>query len=238
MVTAASIAAARYGKPAGRGFLCRCPVPTHGKGRGDRNPSLSICDGDDGQIVVNCMGGCSRSDVLEALGVEESRPNGANGQQHAAWSKQPKAFSDYYLTRDGYSLVCAYPYTTKDGALLYEVLRYQHPSKEKQFLQRRPDGRGGWYGDAGERKVLYRWPDLEKVAHTGVYVTEGEKDSDHLAARGLVAVTVASGKWSEEAIRALAGYECSSWRTTTNPVGASRKRPPKPSTVSRNPCGL
>ena len=175
MVSASSIAAARFGKPAGSGFLCRCPVPTHGKGRGDRNPSLSICDGHDGHLVVNCMGGCSQSDVLHALGVEERRPNGVNGQQHAASPKQhaassrkpPKRFSDQHLTRDGYSLVCAYPYTTADGALLYEVLRYQHPSKEKQFLQRRPDGRGGWYGDAGERKVLYRWPTSRKLPTPG-----------------------------------------------------------------------
>jgi AAA domain/Toprim-like len=75
-------------------------------------------------------------------------------------------------------------------------------------LQRRPNGQGGWWSGAGNRKVLYRWPDLKKVAHNTVFVCEGEKDADRLASHNFLAVTVASGAWSEEAIMALAGYEC------------------------------
>src|ERR1700731_3577443 len=66
--TARSIAQALSGSIRnGNGFLCRCPVATHGKGRGDRNPSLSIADGDDGKLLVRCFAGCDSLDVLAEL---------------------------------------------------------------------------------------------------------------------------------------------------------------------------
>jgi hypothetical protein len=51
--------------PAG-GFLIRCPVPSHGKGRGDRSPSLHISDGAS-RVLVHCYAGCDPRDVLETL---------------------------------------------------------------------------------------------------------------------------------------------------------------------------
>jgi hypothetical protein len=39
----------------GGGFLCQCPVRTHGRGRGDKNPSLSIGVGDNGALLVKCF---------------------------------------------------------------------------------------------------------------------------------------------------------------------------------------
>ena len=49
-------------------WLAPCPVPTHGKGNGDRNPSLSVRHGPrDGQVLVHCFAGCSNDDVIAAL---------------------------------------------------------------------------------------------------------------------------------------------------------------------------
>jgi hypothetical protein len=64
---------------AGNGYLCRCPVPTHGKGRGDKNPSLSICNGNDRKLVVHCHAGCAPSDVLKALGASEDEGGRQSG---------------------------------------------------------------------------------------------------------------------------------------------------------------
>jgi len=63
---AAAIARRLRGARAGAGFLCRCPVPTHGKGRGDLRPSLAISDGERG-LVCHCFAGCSAVDVRAAL---------------------------------------------------------------------------------------------------------------------------------------------------------------------------
>ena len=66
MTDARTIARALGGRPNGDGFLCRCPVPGHGRGNGDRCPSLSIKDGDRAPLF-KCFAGCDARDVLEAL---------------------------------------------------------------------------------------------------------------------------------------------------------------------------
>jgi len=102
MTAARSIALALGGRRAQRlgdgGYLVPCPVPSHGKGRGDRNPSLRIGDGD-AVLLVHCFGGCDPRDVLDEL-----RRRGlldAQSRQHRAaqLEKAPPAadlkFCDY-----------------------------------------------------------------------------------------------------------------------------------------------
>jgi hypothetical protein len=58
-------------------YLVRCPVSSHGKGRGDRNPSLQISDGAS-QLLVRCHARCDARDVLDVLrrrGLLEGRIN-------------------------------------------------------------------------------------------------------------------------------------------------------------------
>lgn len=47
-----------------RGWLARCPCHK------DRTASLSIGEGRDGRVLVNCFGGCEVMDVLAAIGLE------------------------------------------------------------------------------------------------------------------------------------------------------------------------
>jgi putative DNA primase/helicase len=81
MSNAASIGKALCGRPAGDGWLVRCPVRTHGQGRRDRTPSLHVTDGDvRGRLLVHCYAGCDPRDVLaelrrrELIGEERSAP--------------------------------------------------------------------------------------------------------------------------------------------------------------------
>jgi hypothetical protein len=48
--------------------LSRCPVHTHGKGRGDRNRSLETCRGEKGWLVI-CRAGCSLKEITGAWGI-------------------------------------------------------------------------------------------------------------------------------------------------------------------------
>jgi putative DNA primase/helicase len=66
-MNAKTIALALRGKQHGRGWLVSCPCPNHGSGRGDRNPSLSVSDGDDGRLLLRCFAGCSFNDVMDTL---------------------------------------------------------------------------------------------------------------------------------------------------------------------------
>jgi len=52
-------------------FLCRCPVPSHGKGRGDQNPSLLVREGEY-KALFKCFAGCEPREIiieLERLGL-------------------------------------------------------------------------------------------------------------------------------------------------------------------------
>jgi hypothetical protein len=70
MRAARDIAFALAGRRAQRlgngGYLVPCPVPSHGAGRGDRNPSLEIRDGNCA-LLVRCYAGCDSRDVLDEL---------------------------------------------------------------------------------------------------------------------------------------------------------------------------
>jgi RecA-family ATPase/5S rRNA maturation endonuclease (ribonuclease M5) len=101
--------------------------------------------------------------------------------------------------------VATYGYVDESGTLLYQVLKYEGP---KTFCQRRPDGRGGWAWDLnGVRRVLYRLPELQQYPDATIFLCEGEKDSDRVAALGHCATTVAGGKWTEDCVKALAGRD-------------------------------
>jgi hypothetical protein len=99
----------------------------------------------------------------------------------------------------------AYDYRDESGHLLFQVVR----KLPKKFVQRQPDGDGGWTWSAkGIRKVPYRLPELLAAgADQIVFVAEGEKDCDRLASLGLVATTNpgGAGKWRADMGAALKG---------------------------------
>ena len=66
-MSADQIGIALKGRRNGNGWLVRCPCPNHGKGRGDRFPSLSVADGDDGRLLLRCFAGCEFVDILDEL---------------------------------------------------------------------------------------------------------------------------------------------------------------------------
>src|SRR5262245_540548 len=77
-MSAQDIGIALKGRRNGIGWLVRCPCPNHGKGRGDRSPSLSVSDGDDRQLLLWCFAGCDFADILDELKhrglIEDGKP--------------------------------------------------------------------------------------------------------------------------------------------------------------------
>ena len=89
-------------------------------------------------------------------------------------------------------------YTDEAGNRLFQVVKY----KPKGFSQRQSDGDGGWLPNmTGARLVPYRLPDIIN-ANTDrvIFVGEGEKDADVLAALDLIATCnpMGDGKWRDE----------------------------------------
>jgi hypothetical protein len=170
---AAEIARALGGKPNGSGYVAHCPIHV------DNTPSLSIHEGDDGEVLLKCHAGC-RQDAL----VGWARDNG-----HDLSGRRPAK-----------SIVAEYDYCDRSGAIRYQVVR-RWP---KGFQQRQPDGKGGWqWNMAGIKPLPYKLPQMLAAPDKPVFVVEGEKDADRLAREGLVATCNhgGAGKWRTEICR-------------------------------------
>ena len=185
-------------------------APGPGHSAIDRSLSIKIdANAPDGFLVhsfttddpITC-----RDYVREKIGLPTFKPNG-RGHQRMSNDDIMRAIMAATMSqghgKQAGRVVATYSYTDANGALLYQVLRYE----PKDFRQRRPDGNGKWIWKLDDRRVLYRWPDLLKFPDAMVFVTEGEKDADHVAELELCATTVAAGKWTEDCIKALAGRD-------------------------------
>ena len=105
-------------------------------------------------------------------------------------------------------LVTRYDYFDQDGTLRFQVERYE----PKTFRQRRPDGKGGWISSTKDIELcLYRLPQVMEAMRRGhtVYVVEGEKAADHLAALGFCTTCSPGGanKWQDEYTPFLEGAD-------------------------------
>lgn len=151
------------------GWLASCPF--HGE---DKTPSLSVKEGSDGRILVNCFAGCSADDVLSAMGLDAA----------ALFPEHDKA--------PARTVVATYDYRDEQGNLLFQKVRYS----PKGFTQRVPDGKGGWtYGRQGARPILYKLYEFQ--GKPSVLFVEGEKDVDAAWALGIPATCNpdGSGQW-------------------------------------------
>jgi putative DNA primase/helicase len=111
------------------------------------------------------------------------------------------------LTGDALAEVeTVYDYRDADGRLRFQVVR----KRGKRFACRAPLAGGGWaWSLAGVERLLYRLPETLAAirSDTTVFVVEGEKDADRLAALGLAATTNpgGAGKWRPPYSAALGG---------------------------------
>jgi RecA-family ATPase len=180
-------------------------APGPGHSAADRSLSVKISDsGND--FIVNSFSGDDPLECKKYVREKCGLPSKPNGNRHsdrdmtlliqeaiASQQKEPRS-----------KPVATYNYEDRDGALLYQVLRYE----PKTFRQRRPDANGGWIWKLEDRRVVYRWLKLLQYPSATILVCEGEKDADNVAALDLCATTVAGGKWTGDCVQALAGRHC------------------------------
>ena len=218
------------GKPRreGSGWVACCPAPAHGKGRGDRNPSLSVSEGRDGNAVLYCHAGCHTDDITAALGLTSSdlfHDDGSRGHDSRAnvyplrtFTLPPrpaKVTTETECTesacqsarRNGETCAHRYTYTDADGTPVGVVHRWD----PKTFRPFTPNGEGGWKMGGTVPAVPYALPRVLDTLRRGgcVLVVEGEKDADAVNAYGLAdlcATTNAGGakKWKPAHAKALA----------------------------------
>jgi hypothetical protein len=99
------------------------------------------------------------------------------------------------LIAQGYTETKRYNYNDLDGNLVHFVARFEHPEKEKEFMQGTPDG----WGLRDTAPILYRQGDW--IHADCVVIVEGEKDADTVNdVLGIPATTNCGGadKWRPE----------------------------------------
>ena len=132
----------------------------------------------------NKLGGGARDLVRIRCGIPEPDIDAWLQQQFGAMQIGRKT---------GQRIAKPYDYRER-GQLIYQVIRYE----PKAFRQRRPGPAGRWIYDLkGVRPVLYRLDELRGAPDAPIYIAEGEKDADNLAAIGLISTcnSGGAGKW-------------------------------------------
>jgi len=186
----------------------RAPGPGHSQQ--DRSLSIALSQSAPGGFVVHSFAGddpiACKDYVRQKLGLAPFQPKGnrlSRASDDAIDQALRVAFSGPQ-NHAGATVVAMYDYRDEVGTLLYQVVRFQ----PKSFRHRKPNGNGGWVWQGSERRVLYRWPELIKYPDATVFITEGEKDADRVASLGHCATTLASGEWTADCVKALAGRDC------------------------------
>jgi hypothetical protein len=182
-------------------WLASCPLPTHGQGNGDKNPSLSITNGPDSKPLFKCHGGCDQHDVFAAIKDFGLLPELEPRAELLASIKpiqQPTLENEWH-------------YTDEDGVTLFIKQRYKtYDAKGKTYKQLRVDEQGKRHSTiTGAKIVPYNLPEVEqaRVNNRTVFLTEGEKAADALKSIGVCATCTHQGASSfpEDAIQYFAG---------------------------------
>jgi|GEM_PF-2511507 len=190
----------------GDGYQTKC-LAHNGKG----DVSLSIKEGSEGNILINCFGGCTPEQVVTSVGLKMSDLFSGNGdgstktkkkQISASTSNRRKPFHHPELGDP----VKKYPYRNEKGTLLYWICRFEPGlnGEKKAIRPCRPSGLKWGIGDM--RRVLYRLPEIIDAKH--VVLVEGEKDCDSLVDLGFLSTAFAFGAGgfkSGEYTKSLAG---------------------------------
>ena len=184
-------------KKVGNGYLASCPVPHHGQGNGDKHPSLSITESDDGNYLFKCHGGCDQHSVFSTIKEMGLLPQLPDRPEYLASVKPIPMVAVPTLEQEWH-------YTDEDGISLFLKQRYKtYDAKGKTYktLRVMPDNsRVGKLGDC--RIVPYRLPEVLQAVADGkvIYIAEGEKAADALCSLGVVATTshAGAGGWNPD----------------------------------------
>lgn len=153
----------------------------------DQHASLSISvRGDTLAVFCHANHGCTADTITKSVGL---------------------TLKDLFMsTEERPRIVATYNYRDEQGFDLFQVVRLD-PKDFRQRRKAKPDDdpakvKGDWaWSLEGVRRVVYRLPELLAAPLSrGVFIVEGEKDADQLAAIGVTATTNpgGAGKWRAE----------------------------------------
>lgn len=209
----------------GSGYLVSCPLPDHGQGRGDKNPSVSVTERHDNAALVNCLAGCDTEEIVAAwrltMGDLFERRNGSGAGGGGSYTSSKTRSTDQPATLENYAAYVGLPVEFLESLSLEQYYRLGKPAVRIPYL----DESGGEVllvrsrvSLTGKPKILTRKGDkhrlyglwkLEEPREAGyAWLVEGESDS-HTAwyyEEPAAGIPGANG-WKQEWAQDLRGIE-------------------------------
>jgi hypothetical protein len=212
-------------KRSGHGWQSPCPA------HDDRQPSLSIGEGDDGRALLHCHAGCTTEAIVQTIGLKMSdlMPLDKGGEKgdkrridpskrvgeakplrkpRASWATPEEAIAS--LRKNLGQETAKWRYDNPQGQAKGYVIRWDTPQGKTIRPIHRTDA-GRWsIGGMTAPRPLYGLPDLLRAPEgSRIYICEGEKAADLVRAAGLLATTSAHGCKSADQTdwSPLAGHE-------------------------------
>ena len=179
-------------------WVCSCPVPGHGRGNGDKNPSLSITESD-GRVLFHCHGGCDQRDVFDAVRARDLLPTTPKREEISFTQHQDKVLEKEWV------------YRAEDGTELFTKRRYKtNDAKGKTYSIHRVDAAGKRIAGIKDTRIVpLNLPEIIEAKQSGraIYLVEGEKAADALTSIGAIATTshTGAGSWPTEITQYFAG---------------------------------
>jgi len=189
-------------KKANGQWVASCPVPSHGKGNGDKNPSLSIHIGDDGKPLFHCHGGCSQEEVFNTIKDRNLLPELTERPDPLANIKPiPKVeFQQEWI------------YTDEDRQPVFVKQRLKVGDTGKTYRLYKIDEAGRKQSSLSDARIVpYNLPALldAKTAGRNIFLVEGEKAADAIKSIGMIATTAhtGAGSWPAAITEYFAGAQ-------------------------------
>jgi hypothetical protein len=189
-------------KKANGQWVASCPVPSHGKGNGDKNPSLSININDDGKPLFHCHGGCSQEDVFHTIRALNLLPE---------LLERPDPLANIRpIPRN--ILEQEWAYQDEDRQTVFVKQRYKIGESGKTYRLYKVDSDGRRSTTLGDARIVpYNLPALldAKTAGRNVFLVEGEKAADAIKSIGMIATTAhtGAGSWPAAITEYFAGAQ-------------------------------
>ena len=179
-------------------WLASCPVPGHGSGNGDKNPSLSITESE-GKVLFHCHAGCDQREVFDAV------------RERNLLTTTPKREEISFTQHQAPILEKEWVYRSEDGKELFTKRRYKtQDAKGKTYSIHRVDASGKRIAGLKDTRIVpLNLPELLQAKQAGkaIYLVEGEKAADALASIGAVATTshTGAGSWPTDITQYFTG---------------------------------
>jgi transposase-like protein len=206
----------------GSGWMVSCPLPGHGRGFGDRKPSVSVTEGDDSRALVNCQAGCQTEDVVAEWGLSmndlfENRNDHRGGGSYAS---QKTTSTDQPASLENYAAYVGLPVAFLKSLGLKEYRHLGEPAVSMPYLDENGEvvltrsrvsltGKPKVKTRKGDKHRLYGLWKLEDARTAGyAWMVEGESDWQTLCYHNEPAVGIPGANgWKAEWAADLEGID-------------------------------